>query len=49
MENAGYFFAAFAVIWAVVFGYVLYLVNKSAKISRQMKAIEEARARQDEP
>ena len=35
MENAGYFFAAFAVIWAVVFGYVLYLVNKSAKISRQ--------------
>jgi CcmD family protein len=48
MENAGYFFAAFAIIWAVVFGYVLFLVNKQAKINRQVKAIEEARARQDQ-
>jgi CcmD family protein len=48
MDNAGYIFAAFGVIWAVVFGYVLFLVNKAAKISRQAKAIEEARARQDQ-
>jgi CcmD family protein len=47
MENAGYFFAAFAVIWAVVFGYVLFLVNKQAKINRQMKTIEQARSRED--
>ena len=49
MENAGYFFAAFAVIWAVLFGYVLYLVNKQSKINRQIKTIEEARARRDQP
>jgi CcmD family protein len=48
MENAGYIFAAFAVIWAVVFGYVLSLVNKQAKINRQIKAIEEARTHQDQ-
>ncbi len=48
MENAGYFFAAFALIWAVVFGYVLFLVNKQAKISRDIKAIEDARSRQDQ-
>ncbi len=48
MENAGYFFAAFAIIWAVVFGYVMFLVNKAGKISRQMKAIEEARPRRDQ-
>jgi CcmD family protein len=47
MENAGYFFAAFAVIWAVVFGYVMFLVNKQAKINRQMKTIEQARSRED--
>jgi CcmD family protein len=48
MDNAGYIFTAFGLVWAVVFGYVLYLVNKSAKISRRLKAIEEARARRDE-
>ena len=49
MENAGYIFAAFAIIWAVLFGYVIYLVNKQSKINRQIKAIEEARSRQDQP
>ena len=48
MENSGYFFAAFALIWAVVFGYVLFLVNKQAKINRQVNTIEEARSRQDQ-
>jgi CcmD family protein len=48
MDNAGYIFAAFGLVWAVVFGYVLYLVNKQAKINRRIKSIEEARARQQQ-
>lgn len=37
MENAGYLFAAFAVIWALVFGYVLYLFNKQRELNREIK------------
>lgn len=46
MDNAGYIFTAFGLIWAVVFGYVMFLVNKQAKINRQMKTIEQARSRE---
>ncbi len=31
MQNAGYLFAAFTVVWAVLFGYVLFLLNKQKK------------------
>ena len=48
MENAGYFFAAFGLIWAVVFAYVLLLVNRQAKINHRIKNIEEARSRQNQ-
>ena len=36
MENAGYLFAAYAIIWAVLFAFVLVLVNRQAKLKREI-------------
>ena len=41
MQNAGYLFAAYSVIWAVVFGYVFFLLRKQAALKRRMEAIKE--------
>ena len=41
MENAGYLFAAFAIIWTLVFGYVMVLISRQAGIKRQIEAIKE--------
>ena len=40
MDNLGYLFAAFAVIWAVVFGYVLVLMNRQKKLKREIDKLE---------
>jgi CcmD family protein len=42
MENAGYFFAAFAIIWALVFGYVLFLSLKQRRLRREIDLLREA-------
>lgn len=36
MENGGYLLAAYAVIWAVVFGYVLFIWRKQRNLQRQI-------------
>jgi CcmD family protein len=36
MENAGYLFAAYTIIWALVFGYVLFLVRRQVQIKREI-------------
>jgi CcmD family protein len=36
MDNLGYLFAAYTIIWAVVFGYVFFLFYKQRKLSRQV-------------
>jgi CcmD family protein len=41
MENAGFLLAAYTVIWAVVFGYVFFMVKKQADLRRRMESIEE--------
>ncbi len=41
MENAGYLFAAFTVIWAVVFGYVLLLFNRQRRLLREIGSLKE--------
>ena len=50
MENAGYLFAAFAIVWAVTFAYVLLLFNRQKKVRREIdslkKALEEKEGRQ---
>ncbi|UCC17459.1 MAG: CcmD family protein [Dehalococcoidales bacterium] len=40
MENSGYLFAAFAVIWAVVFGYILILINRQKKLKQEIEKLE---------
>ena len=39
MENLGYLFAAYTVIWAVVFGYVFYLYRKQRKLQREIDSL----------
>lgn len=42
MENAGYLYAAFGVIWAGVFAYVLSLVLKQRRLRREIEALKES-------
>ena len=42
MENAGYLFAAFTIIWALVFGYVLLLFNRQRRLRREIDSLKEA-------
>ena len=39
MLNEGFLFAAFAVVWAVVFVYVLFLSARQAKLSKEIEAL----------
>ena len=41
MENAGYIFAAFTIVWAVVFGYVLTLFNRQRRLRREIDLMKE--------
>ncbi len=41
MENAGYLFAAYTVIWAVVFGYVLSLFYRQRRLRKEIDALRE--------
>ena len=36
MENLGYLLAAYTIIWAVVFGYVLFMQRKQRRLQRQI-------------
>ena len=42
MENLGYLFAAFAVVWVVLFGYVLILIQRQKKLQREIDLLKEA-------
>jgi CcmD family protein len=42
MENLGYLMAAYTVIWAVVFGYLLYLRAKQGRLRRQIERLEKS-------
>ena len=41
MENAGFLLTAFIVVWAAVFGYVLFLVNRQAKLRHELDLLGE--------
>jgi CcmD family protein len=41
MENAGYLFAAYAIIWIVLFGFVLVLVNRQARLRREIDRLKQ--------
>ena len=40
MENLGYLLAAYTLIWAVVFGYVLFMQRKQRRLQRQIDALQ---------
>ena len=42
MQNAGYLFAAFTAVWVVLFGYVLYLLNKQKKLEQEIDSLKGA-------
>ena len=42
MENLSYLLAAYTVIWAVVFGYVLFMQRKQRRLQRQINRLQES-------
>jgi CcmD family protein len=42
MENLGYLLAAYTIIWAVVFGYVLFMQRKQRRLQRQINLLQES-------
>ena len=41
MENAVFLFAAYTIIWVVVFGYVFHLYRKQRKLWREINLLKE--------
>lgn len=42
MENIGYLFAAYTVIWAVVFGYALMMQRKQKQLQRKIELLQDS-------
>ena len=42
MENAGYMFAAFTIIWALLFGYVLTMRHRQRNLQREISSLKQA-------
>ena len=42
MENSGYLLAAYTVIWAVVFGYILFMQRKQRRLQRQIDMLQDS-------
>lgn len=42
MENAGYLFTAYTIIWAVVFGYVVFIQRKQSQLQRQIDLLQKS-------
>jgi len=41
MDNLGYLFAAFAVIWVGLFAYILFLAQKQRQLKRDINLLKE--------
>lgn len=42
MQDAGYVFAAYTVIWAAILGYILVLMNRQKRLRREIDTLREA-------
>jgi len=47
MHNEGYLFAAFAVVWAGVFVFTLFLFARQARLHREIEALKQAAREKD--
>jgi CcmD family protein len=45
MENAGYLLAAYTFIWAIVFGYILFMQRKQKRLQRQIELLKSGASR----
>lgn len=41
MENGGYIFAAYAIVWVAVFGYVLSLFYRQRRLRQEIDSLRE--------
>jgi len=41
MENGGYLFAAFAIVWALLFAYIFRLAIRQRKLKREIESLKE--------
>ena len=41
MENAGYLFAAYAIVWVVLFGYIFILSRRQKRLRREIDLLKE--------
>ncbi len=44
IENFDYLFAAFAILWVVIFGYFFFLTRQLGELRREVNALREERA-----
>ncbi len=42
MENLGYLFAAYTLIWVAIFGYILFIHIKQRKLQQQIELLQKA-------
>ena len=47
MENLSYLFAAYTIIWAVIFGYMHLMRRKQRRLYREIKSLKERLSKQD--
>ena len=48
IQNFDYLFAAFAVLWVIVFGYFFFLTRQLADLRREVNALREERERHED-
>jgi len=41
MQDAGYIFAAYTIIWIVLLGFVLAMINRQNKVRREIERLRE--------
>jgi CcmD family protein len=49
MENLGYLFAAYSIIFAVIFVYVLFLWRRQTRLESELKTLEGRLAKRQAP
>ena len=48
MENASHLFAAFAIVWVVLFGYIFILSQRQKKLRREIELFKEVLKKEPE-
>ena len=48
MENAGYLLAAFTVVWAALFGYLVVLFNRQKQLRQEIDRLKAALSKKDD-